>query len=167
MKSLDSANHPLVLSHQNLYPIRESGNKSSFFTPLIVFTLLFAFIFLMGFVKNKFIQALLQGFDGLFFFLAGALGIILIFMWTATDHQMCKNNFNLLWAWPTHTVIAFFVNSKKSWVKKYFKFTAIALTLVLISWYFLPQQMNNGLIPLVLLLIYRSATKVFATNDTN
>jgi len=167
MKSLDSSDHPMVVSAQNLYPINEAGNKNSFFTPFVVFSLLFAFIFLLGFVKNKFIQALLQGFDGLFFFLAGALGIILIFMWTATDHQMCKNNFNLLWAWPTHTVIAFFVNSKKSWVKKYFKFTAIALTLVLISWYFLPQQMNNGLIPLVLLLIYRSATKVFATNDTN
>lgn len=167
MKSLDNANHPLVLSHQNLYPIREDGNKSFFFTPFIVFTLLFAFIFLLGFVKNKFIQALLQGFDGLFFFLTGALGIILIFMWTATDHQMCRNNFNLLWAWPTHAIMAFFVSSKKSWVKKYFKFTAIALTLVLISWFFLPQQMNYGLIPVVLLLIYRSATKNFATNYSN
>jgi hypothetical protein len=63
--------------------------------------------------------------------------------------------------------MAFFVNSKKSWVKKYFKFTAVALVAVLISWYFLPQQMNTGLLPIVLLLIYRSASKAFATNYTN
>jgi Domain of unknown function (DUF4105) len=172
MKSLDSASHPLVLSHQDLYNIRDDKNKNSLFTPFVVFALLFAFIFLTGLIKNKsdsyrIIQGLLLGFDGLFFFITGALGIILIFMWTATDHQMCKNNFNLLWAWPTHAVIAFFVSSKKTWVKKYFKFTTIALTIVLISWFFLPQQMNTGLIPVVLLLIYRSAVKAFATNDTN
>lgn len=164
MKSLDSSDHPMVTSSQNLYPIKQESDKNSFFSPFIVFTLLFAFIFLSGFVKNKFIRGFLQGFDGLFFFFTGVLGILLIFMWTATDHQMCKNNFNLLWAWPTHTIIAFFVSSKKGWVKKYFKFTAIALTLVLISWFFLPQQMNNGLIPIVLLLIYRSAVKAWNTN---
>jgi len=164
MKSLDSANHPLILSHQNLYTITEDKDKNSFLTPLLVFSLLLAFVFLIGFIKNKFIQIFLQGFDGLFFFLTGTLGIILIFMWLGTDHSMTKNNFNLLWAWPTHTVIAFFVNSKKSWVKKYFKFTAIVMVAVLISWFFLPQHMNNGLLPIVLLLIYRSATKAYATN---
>ncbi len=164
MKSLDSSNHPMVVTSQNLYSISDDGNKHSFFTPLVVFLILMAVIVLISFSKNKFLQAFLQGFDGVFFFLAGTLGIILIFMWVATDHQMCRNNFNLLWAWPTHAIIAFFVNSKKAWVRKYFRFTTIALVVVLISWFFLPQQMNNGLIPLVLLLIYRSATKAFVTN---
>ena len=163
MKSLDSSNHQMVLSSQNLYSIKDDNANKSFLTPFVVFSLLLIFIVLTGFIKNKFAQAFLQGFDGLFFFLTGALGIILILMWTSTDHSMTKNNFNLLWAWPTHTVMAFFVNSKKNWVKKYFKFTAIALMGVLISWYFLPQQMNNGLIPIVLLLIYRSVKKTFAT----
>ena len=164
MKSLDSSSHPMVVTSQNLYSISDDGNKYSFCTRLVVFLVLMAVIILISFSKNKFLQAFLQGFDGVFFFLAGTLGIILIFMWVATDHQMCRNNFNLLWAWPTHAVIAFFVNSKKAWVKKYFRFTTIALVVVLISWFFLPQQMNNGLIPLVLLLIYRSAMKGFATN---
>lgn len=162
LKSLDSSAHPMVASSQNLYPIEDSGNQKSFFSPFVVFSLLFVFIFLLGLVKNKIIQNLLLGFDGLFFFLTGTLGIILLLMWTATDHQMCRNNFNLLWAWPTHAVIAFFVSSKKGRIKKYFRFTAIALTVVLLSWFFLPQQMNTGLIPIVLLLIYRSAVKAFS-----
>jgi hypothetical protein len=163
MISLDSSDHPMVVSSKNLYSIQETNNNNSFFSPLAVFSLLLVIVFLLGLVKNKFVHGLMQGLDDMFFFLTGLLGIILIFMWTATDHQMCKNNFNLLWAWPTHSIIAFFVSSKKTWVKKYFKFTTIALTVVLISWFFLPQQMNNGLIPIVLLLIYRSASKAFAT----
>jgi len=167
MISLDSSDHPMVVSSQNLYPITDENSKGSFFTPFIVFSFLVIFIVLIGYTKNKFARAFLQGFDGLFFFFTGVLGIILIFMWVGTDHSMTKNNFNLIWAWPTHTIMAFFVNSKKSWVKKYFKFTAIALLAVLVSWFFLPQQMNNALIPIVLLLIYRSIKKSFITNYTN
>ena len=167
MKSLDSSNHPMVVSSQNLYPITDENAKRPFFTPFVVFSLLAIFIVLTGFTKNKFAQGFLQGFDGLFFFLTGMLGIILIFMWLGTDHSMTKNNFNLIWAWPTHTIMAFFVNSRKAWVKKYFKFTVIALMAVLISWFFLPQQMNNALIPIVLLLIYRSVKKSFATDSTD
>ena len=159
MKSLDNSKQTMILSSQNLYALTDANTKKSFFTPFVVFTLLLVFIVLLGFVKNKMAQAFLQGFDGLLFFFTGALGFIMIIMWTATDHAMCKDNFNLIWAWPTHTIMAFFVNSKKSWTKKYFKFTAVALMAVLISWFFLPQQMNNAVLPIVLLLIYRSVKK--------
>jgi Domain of unknown function (DUF4105) len=162
MKSLDSSIVPVVMSKEELYPIQEDVNKNSFFTPFVVFSLLLIIIVVLGFIKNRFVQGFIQGFDGLLFFLTGTLGIILILMWTGTDHSMCKNNYNLVWAWPTHFVMAFFVNSKKSWVRNYFRFTTIALTLVLLAWFFLPQQMNNGLLPVVLLLLYRSSTKAFA-----
>jgi hypothetical protein len=162
MKSLDSSNHPMVLSSKNLYPITNENSKGSFFTPFVVFSLLAIFIVLTGYSKNRFAQGFLQGFDGLLFFLTGLLGIVLIFMWFGTDHSMTKNNFNLLWAWPTHFIMAFFINSKKDWVRKYFKFTALALLLVLVSWMFLPQQMNNALLPVILLLVYRSVKKSHA-----
>jgi uncharacterized membrane-anchored protein len=83
-------------------------------------------------------------------------------MWFATDHSMTKQNFNLLWALPTHTIAAFFITSKKAWAKKYFMFTAVAMAIVLLAWFFLPQQLNTALMPLVLLLLYRSAVKGFA-----
>lgn len=164
MKSLDSSKNPIVLSSQNLYPIVTDNAGKSIFTPFVVFAILLFVIILISMAKNKMAQIFLQGFDGLFFFLVGVLGIILIFMWTSTDHSMTKNNYNLIWAWPTHIIMAFFVNSNKIWVKKYFKFTAVALMAVLISWFFLPQQMNNGLLPIVLLLIYRSVKKSLAAN---
>ncbi len=154
MKAVDSSNH-LVLSKENLYPIDNSSNtKPLFFTPTIAFTLLLLFVIGLGFYQNNFIQNILNGFYGLFFYLTGLLGCILLFMWFGTNHAMCKNNFNLLWAWPTHAIMAFFINSKKKWVKRYFLLTAIGLILVLITWFFLPQQMNSSLIALLLLLIY-------------
>jgi hypothetical protein len=104
---------------------------------------------------------MLSGFDGLLFFSTGLLGFLLIFMWLATDHSMTKNNYNLLWALPTHLFISFFINSKKNWVRKYFGFTALAGTLLLFCWFFLPQQMNNALIPFVVLLIFRDTVLYF------
>ncbi|MFN8251990.1 MAG: DUF4105 domain-containing protein [Ferruginibacter sp.] len=165
MISLDSAGHRIIKSHENLYPVNTGITKGSFFTPMNTFILLLVVIMALGLVKNKYTKVFLQGFDGLLFFLTGLLGVILILMWTATDHSMTKQNFNLLWAWPTHIIAAFFVNSKKTWVKKYLTFTAAGLILVLLSWFFLPQQLNPSLIPLVLLLVYRSAVKAFTANQ--
>lgn len=168
MTSIDSSNsnYQLVSSEKPLYPMPVQHNDPPFFSPFLVFALLLAGIIGLGFVKTRFMHGFLLGFDGLLFFCTGALGIILVLMWTCTDHGMCRNNLNLLWAWPTQFIMAFLVGSKKQWVKKYFAFVSVTLAIVLLAWSFLPQQLNTGLIPLVLLLLYRSAARSFAVNVT-
>ena len=163
MESFDSsnANHELVLSSTNLYPVQQQKSSGSFFTPMIVFSLLFILIVLLHFSTNQRVSVFLQGFNGVFFFLTGAMGLLFIFMWTGTDHSMTKNNYNLMWAWPTNTIIAFFVNSKQKWARKYFGISSILLILVLLMWFSLPQQLNNALIPVTLLLTFISAKKYF------
>ena len=165
MVSLDSANinHQLVISKTNLFSTTPNNNDNSLFTPGILFSSILIVIILLSLSKNNFIQKFLLGFDGLLFFLTGLLGIIMVLMWTATDHVLCANNFNLLWAWPMHSVMAFYIHSKKRWVKKYYLATAVLSSVVLLAWFFLPQQMNNSLIPIVLLLIYRSANSYLKT----
>jgi hypothetical protein len=163
MKAFDSSNHHhLVLSSTNLYPIQNTNGDATFFTPMVVFGLLLLMIVVLDFSKAKWAAAFLQGFDGLLFFLTGATGILFIFMWLGTDHAMCKGNYNLLWAWPTHAIAAFFINSKKEWVKKYLLITAVGLVIVLLSWFFLPQQLNNSLILISLLLLFRTVRKFMA-----
>jgi hypothetical protein len=158
MITLDSSNQQqqLLVSTANLYSIKSDFDKKTFFTPLVSFSLLLLFIIALSFSSNKSAIIFLNGFDGLLFFLTGALGILFFFLWVGSDHVMLKNNLNLLWAWPIHVIIAFFVNTKNSWVKKYFAFTIIGLLIVLLSWFFLPQQMNNALLPIIFLLMYRS-----------
>jgi hypothetical protein len=156
MISLDSAAIPIVTTHQNILPVNSQINKGTLFTPLNVFSLLLALIIGLSFSKNKIVKSFLVGFDGLLFFLTGLLGVILLLMWFATDHSMTKQNFNLLWAWPTHLFVAFFTSSKKSWVKNYFKFTTVALAVVLLAWFFLPQKLNTGIIPITVTLLFRT-----------
>lgn len=35
----------------------------------------------------------------------GLLGVLILVMWFATDHQSCQNNFNVLWALPTSIML--------------------------------------------------------------
>jgi hypothetical protein len=160
MKALDSvSNVPIVEKPLNLYDLSTDTNKRSFFTPFIFFTLLLVLYGMICIAGNKKFSTLISSLDGLLFFSTGLLGVILIFMWIGTDHSMTKNNYNLLWALPSHFIFSFFINSRKNRIKKYFLFTAISLVLVMIAWVFLPQQMNNALIPFVLLLLYRSVSQ--------
>jgi hypothetical protein len=91
------------------------------------------------------------------------LGILLIFMWVGTDHSMTKSNYNLLWAWPFNVIIAFFINSNKKWVKNYTGFSALGLTIVLLTWLLFTtanEQCINSTCPL---LIFISGRKYFTT----
>ncbi|MES2848478.1 MAG: DUF4105 domain-containing protein [Bacteroidota bacterium] len=158
MKAFDSTSN-LVLSSSSLYPYQKPVENKSWFNPLVIFSVLLFFIVLLDFSKNKFAAVLLKVFDVLLFFITGTIGILLVFMWLGTDHAMCKNNYNLLWAWPTHFIAAFFISMKKSWVKKYLLITILGLLIALATWYFLPQQLNISLLPICLLLLYRSLRK--------
>lgn len=161
MKSLDSSNEhqQWVIASTNLYPLAKEAEQKSVFTPLFVFTLLFCLIVLLRFTANRWATIFLQGFDGLLFFLTGALGVLLVFMWFGTDHSMTKNNYNLLWTWPTNIIAAFLLPSQKKWIRKYFGAQAVLLAVLLAAWFFLPQQLNSSLIPIVLLLMVASARK--------
>jgi hypothetical protein len=157
MKALDScSNTQLVSSSKSLYNLPEKASSTRLFTPLVFFIALLALSFLWSFSKITFLKISQEYFDGFLFFLTGLLGLILVLMWTSTDHSMTKVNFNLLWAWPFHMLIAFMLNSKKRWVKQYLHFYSLLMCLLLLAWFFLPEKMNNALIPFVLTLAYRA-----------
>ena len=125
------------------------------FTPNFCFWIFFAVVFSFSFVKNKLVSIITTGLDFTILFFTGALGILFIFMWFGTDHIMTKNNYNILWALPTNLIAAFFIKSKLKIVRNYFVFLAYFLSLVLICWNFLPQQLNVSLIPIILSLMVR------------
>jgi hypothetical protein len=100
--------------------------------------------------------------DSLLFLVTGLLGLLLVFMWTGTDHVVCRNNYNLLWALPTHVLFAFLGAKGSPTVRKYFLASAILSVLVLIGWNFLPQRFHPALLPVVILLAWRSWKKASA-----
>ncbi|HTM92044.1 MAG TPA: DUF4105 domain-containing protein [Flavisolibacter sp.] len=159
LKGFDSASvrgRPLVTLPQTILQMPSPLKDKSFFTPGIVFGLLLFIVVGISFVHLGWARTAVRVFDFLFFFILGLAGLLLLFMWFGTDHKVCQNNYNLLWALPTNVVMAFFVHSNRQWVKKYFSVVFWLSVVLALAWFFLPQQMNNALLPVVLLIIYRS-----------
>jgi hypothetical protein len=159
LKGFDSASlntHSLVTPPQTILEIPSPLKSKSFFTPTVVFCLLLVIVVGISFNHSTLASTILGFFDFLFFFALGLAGILLLFMWFGTDHKVCQNNYNLLWALPTNVLMAFFVHREKQWVKKYFRMVFWLSLILALTWFFLPQQMNNALLPVVGLIIYRS-----------
>ncbi len=159
-KGFDSAgigSKPLVKEKRPIYnpPVAATVQKP-FFTPLIAFAAGMAIFIILSLVKQKWSNKLLRLLDFLLFFSAGLLGMLLVFMWTGTDHVLCRNNYNLLWAPPFHAIAAFFLNSRKKIMNQYMALCVIVYALLLAFWVILPQELNKDLVPLILLLIWRS-----------
>jgi hypothetical protein len=96
-------------------------------------------------------------FDGVLFFATGAVGVLLLLLWTATDHQAASGNMNLLWALPSNLIIlAAFSKRARPKVRKYFLLVSVVSLLLLLTWFFLPQQLNNYLLPVVAAIAVRS-----------
>lgn len=168
MKTLDSTTinkRPLVEEKHSLFKRDYSKNeKNNLEHPFFLFVFLFVIIAFLSFSKNSFIQKFLASLDGVLFFITGLLGILLIFMWFGTDHIMCRNNYNLLWAWPMNVVAAFYIHSKKGWARKYYFAYAIFNIILIALWRVVPQHLNPALIPVIAILIFRSLIYFFKKN---
>ncbi|MFN0081660.1 MAG: DUF4105 domain-containing protein [Ferruginibacter sp.] len=162
MMALDSTkNTAIVADSKSLYVLGDTNTKRQLFTPTVLFVSMLLLFICLSLFKNKYVHAVLLGLDAFLFFAVGLLGVLLIFMWVGTDHLMTKNNYNLLWAWPVHVFYAFFINKNTSRIKTYSLLTAVFLFLLLCSWFFLAQKMNNAFIPFIVLLIWRSGSRFF------
>jgi len=93
-------------------------------------------------------------FDTLFWFVLGVAGLIIALLWFATDHSATKNNLNLFWALPTH-LFFFWRRTRNEFVENYFTGVAVFTALILIFWKFLPQDMPDAALPMVVLVVIK------------
>jgi hypothetical protein len=146
---------PVVGKAQPL--LNASLEKSGFVpSPLLVFGALFVLITVLSFVPARGAQRFIRVFDFVLFLLTGLVGILILFMWFGTNHALCANNWNLVWALPTHALVAPFLRRDRRWVHAYLLATVLVLAALLIGWIFIPQELNIGFLPVVLLLLLRS-----------
>ncbi len=158
MMGFDSASRssqPLVGNKAVILPAENNSNKDGDMPPFLIFSILCIALALLSFSTSKPISFFFNVFDFLFFFITGLLGVLLVVMWIGRVDTVCSNNFNILWALPSHAAMAFFINKKKSWVKKYWLLCALLQIVLLLTWKWLPQEMNNALLPIVALLLLR------------
>lgn len=161
MMGLDSSvvkNGSLVKSKQVILPGGSPEVESNtYLTPLVLTIALLLTGIALSLGKATWIKRVVNIFDIAYFLLLGLMGCFMLFMWFGTDHELCRDNYNLLWAMPTHLVMSFFVLKNTTLVRRYFAISALLSLVVLLSWRFLPQELNTAFLPLVILAGLRGA----------
>ncbi len=149
---------PLVSETRVILDFPPAQQKSwGLFNPYVLLWLLailFAVITYLGFKRKR----LYLGFDIALFSILGILGIVIFLLWFATDHIATKMNWNILWAFPGHLILAFALLSKnlKSWIRKYLLFALIAADAAVVFWIFGWQSFHPSIVPLLLVIILRT-----------
>lgn len=159
MKGFDSAyvdQKPLVANKSVILQMPSPLPQASVFTPLLVFTVLLVLVVAATMLGPASLKRALRVFDVVYFLALGIVGLLILFMWLGTDHVVTRSNYNILWALPTHLLGVFFIFKSTNWRQRYFTGVLVLNMLLLAGWFFLPQQMNPGFLPLVLLSAYRS-----------
>jgi hypothetical protein len=159
-KGLDSAREDskhMVVERQTLLQFPPQKMSAGWYTPMLFFILLLLLSAGLYFLRTK--PAAVTGlliFDFIFFTLLGLIGLLMTYMWLGRIDDVCRNNINILWALPTHIIAVFFIRKKAAWVKYYFLITAILAALLFIEFPFGLQRMNKAVIPILLIIIFRS-----------
>lgn len=124
-------------------------------TPLLLFSVIAVIVGVLSLLKNKTAVQLSRVFDFVLFLSTGLIGCLLLFMWLGTDHSACAANYNLLWAMPLNVLAAFAVWKRPGWFRKYMSVYAGLLLVTILGWFWLPQELNTGFLPIILLLLAR------------
>ena len=153
---------PVVKSTRDIFiPDQPAFQPPGPITPTVVCCLVLALAMLFFYIRKG-----SRAFDFILFFVVGLVGLLVVFLWFFTDHTNTVNNLNIIWALPTHVVMAFFLlsNRRSGFTGKYFLATGSIAMLLVVGWAFLPQRLNPSLIPLVLAVALRSF-RIFRMND--
>jgi len=157
MDSAKDGKKQLVLKKQTLLEFPEIKSTGRILSPLVFFVCLFLItILLFIFKSNPSITKTFQIFDIIFFSALGLTGILMAYMWLGRVDDVCANNMNIIWALPTHIVMVFFFRSRAAWVKYYFLTTALLALFLLIGFPWWTQRMNTAVLPLLLMIVFRS-----------
>jgi Domain of unknown function (DUF4105) len=131
----------------------------SIFSPGVM-VLLFFFLVLALTILEKRRNLRFNWLDLSVFAAFGMAGMVLFFTTFISVMPSTKWNLNLVWACPTHLVVAFLwlkssLRPKLHW---YIRLTTIILAMFLISMFFLPQTFHWLVVPLCLILLMRTGT---------
>jgi hypothetical protein len=126
------------------------------FSPLAILSLialLILFITFNDFKKNNRSTWL----DVILFAFTGFVGLVLLLLWFATDHEATAYNYNLLWAFAINLLfIPSIIKTKLSNRGiKYIVFLVILLTLMIMHWVTGVQSFSIGLIPFLIAITLR------------
>lgn len=146
---------PISKEKIRVYESREEDAPKRLPHPLYVFSAL-AIIAAGLCIYDERRKKLSAWFDVLLFTVTGLIGLLLFFLWFATDHKAAATNFNLLWAMPLNIIAVVAMLRSPKWLASYFLALVVLSAVTLLTWPVLPQKLNSALIPVVITLGIRA-----------
>lgn len=146
--------HNYVQSKAKIVDLPTAITPSGKYLPLILISAVCILLLLVYYLLRKSPKQQLI-LDSLLLYITGLFGALLLFMWLGTDHQACKDNYNLIWAMPLNLIAGFFIWQKRAWLRLYFLFMMILTAVLLGFWWGLPQHFNIALLPFCILMLIR------------
>lgn len=139
-----------------LKPQENTSSSSILLSPIVVLGLISLIILIITFLDYK-KQKRTKWLDISVFLITGLAGLLLLFLWFATDHSMTVNNWNILWAFFPNVIIAYFLGKKETpkWISNYLKLISIFLLILIILWMTGIQIFAKALLPILIALVIR------------
>lgn len=148
----DSVELPLVQEKNIVFAGAAEEYPFSLSHPLVIFGLLLVLVIAFSVYDLRRFE-ISRWLDLVLFYGTGLLGLFLLVLWFGTDHKAAALNFNLFWAMPLNLALPFMrtVTTRR----RYFLIMTLLTFVLLVSWPYLPQELNLMLIPVVLGLLFR------------
>lgn len=153
----DGPTRPLVKESRVILEYPKDPEPYGLLNPYLIFWLLAIVIGALTFWGNR-TNRLFNGIDVGLFGLLGLLGFLVTFLWFFTDHSATKWNWNILWAFPGHLVLAvgLLKKSRKKWIQTYLLAVLILTVISLLIWVFGFQSFHPSLVPIFLVILLRA-----------
>ena len=145
---------PVVKRTEKILLDFKDPSLKTFFTPLIVFSLLALLVLWLTYrdLKNRSRNKIL---DYIIFIVTGITGVVVLLLWFATDHSTTKDNFNFLWAFAPNLIFAFLIIKNQKITYYYIIALLVLLDILLTLWIFKVQIFSIALIPILVILYVR------------
>lgn len=156
MEYLDGATSdsgPIVAERTPILEFLPQAANPFWLTPLRLFIILLVIeligLFLFYISGDK---GFLKYYDILWWTALMVASFTFSFMWWATDHTVCANNWNLIWAPPWLLLLPL----RNTLLRKIcFSLTLGAAVILIIGWTFIPQEIPIAIIPIALISVIK------------
>ncbi|PXV60978.1 uncharacterized protein DUF4105 [Dysgonomonas alginatilytica] len=163
IKNTDGTSRPLLEGLNKMLPSGKNLLFNFIDPPLAIGCLLLVITLIISFLSYKKNYIILSKiFDTLLFAIAGIAGSIIFFLMFFSVHPCTNPNWNIIWLNPLQLILAFFFLIKffSKYVYYYHFINFVALILLLLAWFLIPQYLELAFLPYVLSLCVRSGTNV-------
>ncbi len=145
--------HFIVKQTRELLPDVQIMSSPTNWASYSAWLLLLSIVFLS--LAKPGIRKYLLYFDVFFFMILGLLGCFMLFMWLGTEHEVCRYNRNLLWAFPLHLVFAFLLARDSPKVQPYARYASSLIVLSFFYSFFAEQNFPSEITPMLWLILFR------------